>query len=241
MTEIEPKVRLKLRRTNFKKIFDRKLASIVSFSEEEGKDEADDLKKVGIEQVKRKGVGIIFPRAYFGDFKFELWIEDPKDIQNDIYSHDEVCDQLEKFLGGVPFRPFWRISTSIIENPLGEKFLLTDCLWTNSILNHLSWKSFLSERLKDIIARYNLSKIIGTFKSVRHDEYGSWKGFSSGVVMENDLLGKRREDNYLFNLARQFDLTYLQLMRLRILSLSAKEANLPVSYDRLAKEVAEFS
>ena len=85
--------------------------------------------------------------------------------------------------------------------------------------------------LTDLGERYGLEKIIGRFGHIGDEE-------KIENLLDFDLVGRLREDNYLAGFAKKYKMTNNQFMRFRSLVKSMQAAKQSTDVDKIAKDVA---
>lgn len=246
---------------NFVRIFERKVASITPLSDAEGTDLAWDLGDVGIIQLKRRMPAIIFDLDQLNpeldnpiDCSLYLWVGDLNEIRDLRLVHKELESQLRKFLQDhISCPPLFINPESgyVIEDNRGNIYLAVSSPIVNTIQGDVrhslattdSITKFLGERWINLIKRYSLAKIIGNVKKfLLPGDKGYYPGFYNWVtetVLNLDLVGKWREDGFIYMFAEEYGMSNFQFMRFRSFISAANRAQTSIVYDQVAREIIE--
>lgn len=248
--------RLEREQRHFKELFLKRLQDIEPFSKEDGENEAYSLRPLGISTIRLQAPVVIFALAkspeYLDDGPYQLWIEDIKRVSDKSYPHYELEAQLESYLDDNKIlksnpRPS-RGSAYVIESDQGQLYLTVSSIIASSLSCRLQCeveqyvegqKQFA--KFVPLIGEYGLTNIIGTFSLDIKD--GNLTLFTSyqKFLLEADLIGKIRENNYIYSFAEKYQMTYFQFLRFRSLVLACKESSTAIVYDKSAQEIAKES
>ncbi len=223
---------------DFRKIFKEKLESIEPISEKEQKDAASGFEDVGIEKIKKEIPAMIIRMA--GNEDFDLWIEDSNNFKNVFEPHDELRGFLCIFLNIKdeydPKFPRFQLGGTILQDESNSLYLLMDEIREDGLRGFMKIEE-VGPLLLDLLRVYNIKKVIGRFsKEERGKKFSGFRTASRDIIDE-DLIGKRRELFYFVNLARKYNMTNAQFLRLRVMGLSAFQAGVSINLEDIAKEI----
>lgn len=241
------------KKIDFRQIFNTKLESIAPLSEQDSEWESADFQDLGIKKVKRKIAAVIFG---FSVNKLQLWITDPKNTESN-YIHDDVKVELGKFLetNNSKMKIGLTGSAYIIQNGEGKLYLFFDGVVAEGRKNDVDFGyDYGIESLKkyeELMQRYGIEKMIGQFSEVTTKGDTTTYGYKMMNILNKDIIGRIRENEYLVGFAKKYGMTNNQFMRFRIRAIAGREATLTdkdkeitkrgfrylVNLDDLAKEV----
>lgn len=231
--------------------FRRRLNAITPLSEQAGKYEAFAFWSLGIFNVKRKGVAVLFAFDDATDTVPDFWIEDPNSIDND-YPHSMATENLDNFL----FYNAPHLLNSFVNK--GHGYIYQDRegkLYFEPSVEYIEFEieqskefadSVGSEKWLNLLRTYKVEAILGLF---RLSDKEKEEGIKSRLALNQKIASKIREDEFLMNLAKRNGLTITQYLRLRCLGKTAdeqvqravKSGESIVLFDKnqLAKEIKE--
>lgn len=225
---------------DFKKMFFDKLATIEPYDERTGKLTAKHflLNDIGIAQVKRLVPSLVFSIQSDLPTSLDMYLEDPGNIAGEDYPHwameNKLTDMLRKNGYALKHdRLLLKTSCFIVQDVGDRLFLLLDPIPTGEIKNRI--ESNLTKQVWFmLVEKYNLDKIVGSTGP-------AWMGIDGDkeIILEKDIIGKIREDDYMQSFADKYGMTNFQFTRFRIRILSAIDAGIPVDYDTIARESIE--
>lgn len=241
---------------DFKKIFNDKLANIAPLSEQEDKGFEKIFKNFEIGKIKKKCPAVIFEG--FPENKMQLWIADPKNIVNNNYSHYETRKELKNFLETNKLDPTTTQLADlayIIQDEKEKLFLFFDGQFAEAIKKSIErgkrYDYFFSiKKYEDLMRRYGIEKMIGQFTELTTTSNGAIiNSYKTENILNEDVLGEIRENEYLFSYAKKYNMTKNQFINFRIRAIAGREAALKdkeaaergtsylINLDDLAKEV----
>lgn len=251
------------RATDFKKIFLITLASVAPISKDRRQYKEIGLEALGIREVVKEIPAMIFfvpdsgQHDYEGEGHYEMWAVNPAEIKDKFEPHYEVTEKLAKLLD-TEMHPFERelkynlFGGKIIVDDNDKLYLLIDEIRAEELESKMKTNE---KRILDLLVRYKINKVVGKFWRTRKIGNDESSGNEYEMVVDEDIIGKRRENTYLLKLARENGLSNSQFMRFRARAISAKEANekiakqnarrkkkvgyIPVDYDKIIKEILE--
>lgn len=239
---------------NFRKIFFAKLASIKPLSEE-GESRWGigrwDLEQVGIDGIKRMGPAAVFwPQRNRNDYsrKFQIWLENPEDIENHTYPHWEVKDNLDDFFLAreIPHKkPILAFSSFVLEDEKGRIYLAVEGDIVTTIARDVedylkkTDRSLFAPLWLDLVKQYKLRKIIGNIGKEERNEKWISSTVTTETVLDLDMIGKMREDRYKYDFTQKYGMSWAQYMRFRLLVEDPDYMLTWGNYDNVAKMVVE--
>jgi len=244
-----PEQKEKRPKLDFKQIFQEKLESITPLSDEDSEWEAVDFRNLGIKIIKRKAPAIIFS---FPKNKEQLWATDPKNIKSN-YPHDKVRAELENFLKTNHYKPgiiSYATSAYIMQDDKNKLYLFFDGPTAERKKEEADRGYYDGvKKYDDLIQRYGIEKMIGQFPEITTEGDTTTYGYKMVPILDRDIIGKIRENDYLRSFAKKYGMSISQFMRFRIRAISAREAAIKdkeasekgmqylIDLDTLAKEV----
>ncbi|MDO8638314.1 MAG: hypothetical protein Q7R43_01970 [Candidatus Daviesbacteria bacterium] len=254
---------------DFREIFYQKLDLVTPFSKEEGGYEANfyDLDQIGVFCMKRKAPVLMFCLGEYGktdrrlmkkygkhiepiDFNnWDIWLKDPKSIENHRYPHWEVEEDLIDFLREHHLLRALQRSAFIIQDDRDKLFLWADGVMANSFDSETKTKNyFFHKGWINLFQNYGLEKFLGrvdkTSTTVSVEGYELTRyDFETVVFFDSekiDLISKEREERYCFYTALDYKMTNSQYLRFRCLVDSAKEALMPTNFKKVAQNIIEL-
>jgi hypothetical protein len=246
--EVAPKV-------NFKQLFDAKLESIAPLSEQDSEWESEGFQDLGIKKIKRKVPAVII--RFSGDKKpLQLWATDPKNTTSVNYIHDDVREELKKFLETSNLNPEISSNASsayVIQDDEDKLYLFFDGVVAEGRKSDVEFGyEFGSSHIKkyeELMKRYGIEKMMGQFHETKTEGDTTSYGWKMENILDKDIIGRIRENEYLVTFAQKYQMTNNQFMRFRLRAIAGREATLRdkeatkrgVSYlidlDDLAKEI----
>ena len=239
---------------DFRRIFLEKLGKIEPIPEEDRQDQASGFETIGIKKLKREAPVLLLnlPGSEEDEQSFDLWVTDPTTIHHHDQPHVEVERDLAKFLGvheEDPEFPKYPVGGAILQDDDGLLYLLVDEIRSKRFGYYLD-DDKNRVRLLDLLQRYGISKVAGRFWRKHREGDKFWAGGETETIIDQDLIGERREDLRLLDIAKKYNMTNTQYMRFRILAKSAidavkqgkiKEPGVKILRDveEIAKEVVE--
>lgn len=224
---------------DFKAIFDQRLEAISAIPEAEQEDWGSWYEGLGIKKLKREVPALVF-RPIQTEVDLDLWIEDPKNIEDSSQPHDELRSELgallERDSDTIRDR---EVGALLLEDSQGKRYLLVDEIRASGIQHDLQHNQDRQTALLDLLRKYDIQKVAGRFHRIRREGDSTSGGGETEVLIDEDLLGKRREELFYINLARQYNMTTSQYLRFRIRTKSAFKAGIAVKYDDIAREIIE--
>jgi hypothetical protein len=240
MTE---KIRLEnneIQKIDFVKIFRERLSAIKPFPNERREDEAYGYESVGIKKLIRDApcLTINMPSRE----GLELWVEDPEKIEEKHQPHHEVKKGLTDFMESKSFDEddsrLYTMGGRILEDEDNKLYLLVDHIREDLINSYLADEQ--SEiRLLNLLKKYNISKVIGMYMKETVEGDSHIYSPSSKIIINNDLIGRKRENLAYINFALEHNMTNAQYLRLRIRTKSAAKAGQALSWEEIAHEIAK--
>lgn len=214
---------------DFRKIFLEKLKKIEPIPEKDRKYKADGLEAIGIKSLKRRAPALLLlnlPKNKEGEREFGLWITDPSLISDFWQPHFEVEKDLSIFLGiniNDSKFPKYSIGAEILQDDDDKLYLLMNEGPAETLDVSLK-NDKLRIRLLDLLQSYEITRVAGSFPRV-HQEVGvSSTREEIKILLDEDLIGKRREDLYLLKFAKEYNMNNTQYMRFRIMVKSITDA-----------------
>ena len=209
---------------DFRAIFLKKLEAIKPIPEQDREDWASVYTELGIQKLKREAPVLIFgfqKKEYQDPSSLDLWVTDPKDIRDSFQPHWDVEKGLGDFLGidVRKYNPlFYKIGGHLLQDENDVLYLLVDEIRART----LGYRD--PSRLLDLMRKYQIDKIVGQFKKVTEKGDTTVYGWEDKVIVDADLIGERRENLRLLNIAKKYNMTNTQFMRFRILAKSSIDA-----------------
>ena len=212
---------------DFKEIFENKLKKIKPLSAEEAKYFAAQLKDPEITEIIKR-----VPAVFFNPNNFEnlapptdIWIEDPKNLDNtSYYIHYQVIKKIGEFLN-IHTTPLL-IPGYIFEEKNKKRYLVLEDKNISDLVKNKLIMAENFDRQQDldffnVLNKYNIQKIL---------EY-------SGEIIGQNLLDQLRGNMALINLAKKYNMTNNQYLRLKILSDSLLKAGTQASLEEIAQSI----
>ncbi|MCL5113856.1 MAG: hypothetical protein M1372_01655 [Patescibacteria group bacterium] len=206
--------------------FNRRLQAIKPLSEEEGKHEAFDLRDIGINNVKRKGVAVLFSFDKNLAIVPDIWVEDYTSIDDD-YPHSVGETRLNNYLGqNAPHLISSFVITGhgyVYQDREDKLFLEPTVEYIESEIEQYRdyGKSNIPlETWEELLKNYGVEAIIGLFSLTDQEKE---KGIRSKLVLSQEIAAKIRKDFFLLSVAKKHELTNTEFLRLRALAMSADE------------------
>lgn len=243
------------KKINFRKIFAEKIESIEPLSEQDSEWESAGFQDLGIKKIKRKIPAVIF-RGFSGN-KLQLWATDPKNTTQVNYIHDDVREELEKFLEASNLDP--EISSNatsayIIQDDEDKLYLFFDGVVAEYRKEDVSFGyDYGVESLKkyeELMKRYGIEKMMGQFNETKTEGDTKTLGWKMENILDKDIIGRIRENEYLVKFAKKYGMNNTQFMRFRVRAIEGRKAALgdreaaekgisylDVDLDNLAKEI----
>lgn len=231
-------------RIDFKDLFYQRLESIPEIPESVRVAESKGFQELGINKIKRRGFSIVFldKEPYWDEnqekfnVNFNIWISDPDKIKNHMYPHSDVVDEFSEFLTSQGDSNITRagLSSFILQDEQDRVYLIFEEDTAEHSARAISRGSVRMNWVR-LLEKYDLKKIIGNFGGVWTDDK-----YSSRIV---NLLGADnsiRQDEYLYGIAKKYEMNNFQFLRFRLLVNSAQEAKQSINVDSIAQEVLKL-
>lgn len=226
-------------------LFHQRLNGIKPFDDRRGHDEVGRLGQLGITYVRRRAFAVAFTPGEW-DMPHELWIDDPKDVKDHSYPHTQVQENVINYLRRKKITPEDFVSGEVIQDGSDDLYLIINPSVGRQIKNIACNQGDLGRYNKmrllmwlSLLERYGIKKVIGDddlgYYASSNPLYMTRPEFVLGI----DLLGQLRGDRFLLGFADEYHMTHTQFCRFTALVRSVQDTNIPVNYERLAKEVAE--
>lgn len=225
--------------------FHRRLTAITQLTSQAGRDEAWRLNGIGITQVKFRAPVCVYSfesEKHFDYPRLEIWVEDPKNITDHRQPHWEARDHLGDFAKAKGFN-FGQLPVSgyIFQDNSNRLLLSVDHYTAQDLAKGIQSDEWKRKGWSNLIENYGLAMIFG---NIPYDEVYQKDGFTHSVhgvtvtnVLDYDLVGQIREDNFLRDFARRYQMTNWQFMRFRLLTSGAKDAKISTNYEQLVQEL----
>jgi hypothetical protein len=131
----------------------------------------------------------------------------------------------------------YSIPAYVLEGTNDKLYLFVDSdIWAKSVKKDFECEDS-SEAWHDLITRYSFEKIVGRFNAQWEEDGGTTFGTKSEALVDNDLVGKWREEKHLRSLAVTYGMNVTQWMRFRLQVRAFLAIQIPINYDEIAKEV----
>lgn len=213
---------------DFRRIFAERLTAMPTIPDEEQEEQAGGFEPIGIKKLKRDIPALLLnmPQNEEDEQAFDLWITDPETIHYKYEPHDEVRSDLSKSLGinkGDPGFPRNLVGARVLEDDDGLLYLLVDEIRSKSLDRYMNDDQNRT-RLLDLLQRYGITKVAGTFFRTKQEGDSMSSDYKTEAIIDQDLIGERREDLRLLSIARKYNMTNTQYMRFRLLAKSAIDA-----------------
>ena len=246
---LKPNIKEIVPKVNFKQIFDEKLQSIAPLSEQESEWESEGFQDLGIKKIKRKVPAVIFRKSFKS--KLQLWTTNPKNIKSR-YPHDDIREELEKFLEANRLNPEIGSNASsayIIQDNENKLYLFFDGITAEGRKRETEYGYDSVKKYEDLMQQYGIEKMMGQFSETKKKGNTTSDGWKMENILDKDIIGRIRENEYLVKFAEKYQMTNNQFMRFRLRAIAGREAALKdkegaskgISYlidlDDLAKEV----
>lgn len=168
----------------------------------------------------------------------DLWITDPSEIKLIHHPHAQVTADLAEFLKTDTenlFKKFltYPISARILQDENNTLYLLVDEGWSDFFTTKIS-RSLQENSLLDFLDRYKIKKIIGVHSA---DNLYLSENIAKTIIDE-DLIGQRREDLLLYDFAKRYNMTNTQYMRFRV---RVKSATNVMTDDRFKEFISIYA
>lgn len=233
---------------DFLKIFEERLASVEPLTDEDAKDLASWYNDAGITSLKREMPVILFnPNGIEFATLTDIWTENPDNLDmTSHYIHDQLIDKLHEFLS-ISKNILYVFAGYILEDSNGIRYLVLDETRANNVKNNMLGDDYRDKergsQLLDLLNKYSISKIIETYSKeeviTEGDTTITKTRSASREVIGKNMLDKRREDVALINLARKYNMTNSQYLRLVTLAKVLFEDGKQVSLDEIAQSIVE--
>ena len=244
------------KKIDFRKIFAEKIESITPLSEQDSEWESADFQDLGIKKIKRK-IPAVIVRFSGNNKKLQLWITDPKDTTTANYIHDDVREELGKFLEANKLNPeISKNATSayVIQDEEGRLYLFFNGITAEGkkfdVEMGYNYGLDYLKKHEELMQRYGIEKMIGQFdETITKGDTTSY-GWKMENILDKDIIGRIRENEYLVKYAQKYKMTNIQFMRFRLRAIEGRKAALgnkeaaekgisylDVDLDNLAKEI----
>jgi hypothetical protein len=243
------------KKIDFRQVFRAKLESIAPLSEQESKWESPDFQSLGIKKIKRKIPAVIFRKYFEGNM--QLWITDHRNTTELNYIHDDVRVELRKFLEANNLNPEISLNASsayIIQDDKDKLYLFFDGVVAEGRKDDVDFGYDCGieslKKYEKLMKRYGIEKMMGQFNKIKIEGNTTSYGWKMENILDKDIIGRIRENEYLVSFAKKYKMTNSQFMRFRIRAIAGREAVLLtekeivkrgfrylVNLDDLAKEV----
>ncbi|HEY4493831.1 MAG TPA: hypothetical protein VJB95_00120 [Candidatus Paceibacterota bacterium] len=219
---------------DFKKIFLEKLETIEPVPDEYREDQASGFESLGIKRLKREVPALVFLLPTENTGEFRLWITDPKNVRSKFMPHEDVEQELANFLEiSTSSSKFPRYPTGgfLLQDESGLLCLILDKIRServDRIMDETRW--WENERIPflDMLQSYGISRVAGTFSKetrIETPEGGATEySTDNRILIDKDIIGERREDLALLEVAKKYKMTNTQFMRFRILAKSSSDS-----------------
>ena len=225
---------------DFKALFNKRLAecpSLVSGASRVGKDLINDAQ---INGVKKLVDCIVFSASFSWsedtiDQNWGLWLENFDSVEIHNYPHVDLELALKKHTKYSGLSANKIASAAILEDNDDKRCLLLGGIHLGMTRDTPS----LRKKWTELAESYDIKTIVidtGLIGDLGHE-----RPLSGDVFINNDALGRKREDDYINRFAVKYEMINTQWLRFRSLANSANAAKIRINYDTLAKEVCSPS
>lgn len=225
--------------------FTHKINAFVPLSPQDGKDEAWRLNGIGITQAKFRAPTCIFiynPDQHPEFPRYELWVKDPKTLIERYQPHWEVREELDEFARQNNFTTDnIPLSGYVLQDDKDKLHLTVDPYTAKDLGSRFTSDDWLRKSWTRLVEAYGISTIFGNIPFTNTFEKDGMIHSTNDVivtkVVDQDLIGQIREDNFLGEIAIRNQMTNSQYLRLQLLTSGARDAKIPVVYENIAKEI----
>ncbi|MFA6963501.1 MAG: hypothetical protein WC227_02185 [Patescibacteria group bacterium] len=222
---------------DFNKLFLAQLGSMPQKTGEDAEHEAYHLGNIGISEIRREAVAIIF--LLEGSKNLEIWLQDPGNSER-AYWHNTARLVLKDFLRSKNLKPDRMTGASVCQDQNDQLFMLLnsdDELF--DLFSDDAKEGDIGEDWRELFKRYQIKKVVGRVASRTKDGGIDIEGVE---IIDEDLMGNRREEGFLRDLAKEYEMTTTQYLRFRTIvkSAEAKDSDHPgtaIQYHDLAKKI----
>ncbi|MCC7004520.1 hypothetical protein IT397_01215 [Candidatus Nomurabacteria bacterium] len=225
----------------FKNTFFERLSQISDLDDEAAVNLASWYEDTGITSVKKEVPAVLFRSAYNNMGPLDsIWIENIKDINKDGLVHQQIRERLEETTGE---DKIGHICGYVLVDGENKLHLIVDLLIGKYILEdkEIENKDYLD--ILEILKKYNIEDIImkASERQLRIARRRGEVGFDpiAEAIVSKNMLEKRREDIFLVNMARKYNMTNNQYLRFRMLAESLYKSGTQVSLDELAESIVK--
>lgn len=177
------------------------------------------------------------------------------------YIHDDVREELKKFLEASNLDPeisSYATSAYIIEDDEDKLYLFFNGAVAEYRKNDVKYGYEFGykniKKYEELMQRYGIEKMIGQFDETKTEGDTTTFGWKMENILDKDIIGRIRENEYLVKFSKKYKMTNTQFMRFRVRAIEGKKAALgdkeaarkgvsflDIDLDNLAKEVVAQS
>jgi hypothetical protein len=200
--------------------FQARLAMFKHIPEEDQEDFDAGLSLLGIKKLQQEIPAILFHMPE-GE-QMDIWIEDPAKVKNIFEPHDETRQTLAHFLGIEDEHahgfPDYIVSATVLQDSEGNLYLLSNEGFAKEMKRALR-SEHLGSQLCRLLERYNIVKMAAKYMKEFRSETSSGADVVHEVFIDQDIIGQRRINRYLYEYAVRCDMTITQFIRFRLRTL----------------------